>query len=283
MRIVFLLFLSVGAMAQSVKIPTLGICIDMEKDSIASRAGYTAIVESIAKCISPRVVSDEQFTRQLEIIKSLPVPIYAVNIFMPGDLKLVGPDVNEDAIMAYAEVVLQRCQQAGINIIIWGSGGARRVPDGYDRTKAKAQFVSIAKKVANLANAYAITIALENLNSTETNFINKLSDALDIAREVDESNFRVCADIYHMLMENEPAAVIEKGKGLIMHVDIAENKTRTPPGVNGENFVPYLRALKKIQYGGVIVLECKWADQAAQAKPAFDYLTKQLQAAYAEK
>ena len=36
--------------------------------------------------------------------------MYAFNIFIPGELKIVGPDVNESAILTYVDKVFQRCQ-----------------------------------------------------------------------------------------------------------------------------------------------------------------------------
>jgi hydroxypyruvate isomerase len=75
-------------------------------------------------------------------------------------------------------------------MIIWGSGGSRRLPDGVDHTKATEQFVSIAQKVAELAKKYSITLVLENLNSTETNFITTAHEAYLIVKKVDHPNFQ---------------------------------------------------------------------------------------------
>ena len=61
--------------------------------------------------------------------------------------------------------------------------GKRRIAarsDGFD-SQAKEQFISIAKKIAAKASQYNITLALENLNSTETNFITTVEEALDVS------------------------------------------------------------------------------------------------------
>jgi sugar phosphate isomerase/epimerase len=214
------------------------------------------------------------------VFKKLKLSMYAFNIFMPGEMKLVGPDVNEESILKYARSVFQRCNRAGVNMIIWGSGGARRVPDGYDHKKAKEQFIAIARKVAMISKTYNITIALENLNSTETNFINTVDEALNVVKAVDHPNFLLCADIYHMLMEHEAAGILEKTKGYLIHCDIAERDGRTPPGFHGDDFGPYLSALRKVGYTGLIVLECRWNDVSAQAVSARESLQKQIDMAY---
>lgn len=271
------LVLSVTSWAQK---PKIGIAQGLENDSLLYAAGYRHIVESVNKLISPRNVSDEQFNQNISTLKKLKTTVYAFNIFIPGDLKLVGPDVDEDAVLAYAEKVLTRCEKAGVKIIVWGSGGARRVPDGFDHAKAKEQFARAAKKIAAIAGKHNIMLALENLNSTETNFITTATEALEMVKRVDHPNFRLCIDIYHMLKENESPRVIEAAGKYVVHSDIAEKQNRTPPGVAGEDFKPYLRALKKINYTGAIIIEGRWENLAVQARSAYAYLQKQIDEVY---
>ncbi len=256
--------------------PAIGIVENMANDSLLYANGYLHLVESVSKIFSPRTVSDQQFDNNLNQIKRLKLSMYAVNIFIPGELKVVGPQVDEAAILAYTEGVFRRCQLAQVLLVVWGSGGARRVPEGFDPAEAKKQFIAIARRVAEVAQRYQTTLALENLNHTETNFITTLSEALDVVQQVNHPNFKLCADIYHMLKENEPAAVIEKTKNYLVHCDLAERESRTPPGVQGDDFREYLRALKKVRYLGKIMLECRWDNLAAQAGPARLNLQEQI-------
>ena len=263
--------------------PEIGIVQDLENDSLLRASGYRYLIESTAKCFSPIKVTEQQFQEKLSSIKKLKTPLFAVNLFIPGELKVVGPTVDEAAILAYTEKVLQRCKTADVKMITWGSGGSRRLPDGFDPLKAKEQFINIARKVAAQAAQYNIMLALENLNSTEANFITTLDAALDVVKKVDHPNFRLCADIYHMLKENEDPAIIEKGKRFIVHCEIAEKEKRTPPGTMGDDFRPYLKALNKINYKGKIILECRWENLATQAPLAYQELQKQLDDVYAKK
>lgn len=262
------------------KKPEIGIAQDFQNDSLLHASGYRYLVESIAKCFSQRNVSEQQFLDNLQSFGKLNLTIYAVNIFIPPDLKLVGPDVNEEAILSYAKGVFQRCNTAGVKMVIWGSGGARRVPEGFDEAKAKEQFVSIARKVSILAKEYKIVLALENLNRTETNFINTVDEAFEIVRKVNHPNLRLCVDIYHMLMEGEPPSVIEQTKPYLIHCDIAEKENRAPPGVKEDNFREYLKVLRNIGYTGKIIMECRWENLAVQAKPALENLQKQIDEVY---
>ena len=165
-------------------------------------------------------------------------------------------------------------------MIVWGSGGARQVPKDFDREKAKDQFVSIGRKVAERAKKYNITLALESLNSTECNFLNLVSETYEIAKRVDHPNFRLNADFYHMLKENEGPEIIVKAGKYIAHCEIAERDGRTPPGTHGQDFTAYLKAMKKIKYKGRIILECRWENLAKQATDARIALQKQIDVVY---
>ena len=269
----------VTAKAQSV-IPEIGVVQSVENAHILHDHGYRYLVENTSKFLSPRTVSESQFEEKLKIIKASPVPFYACNIFIPGDLKVVGPAVDEAAILAYVETVFSRAQKAGISMIIWGSGQSRRLPDGFDRAKAKAQFIAIAKKIAAVASKYNVVLALENLNTTETNFISTVSEALEIVRAVNHKNLRLCADIYHMLKENEPAESILAARDYLAYCELAEKEGRTPPGVQGDDFRPYFSALKKIGYKGKVVIECRWEDVVKQGLRAYEEVEKQLRDVY---
>jgi len=263
--------------AQKVQIkPSIGIVESPENDSILAAAGYSFMVVSISRYISPRTVSEAAFQKNVALFQQLKTPVYAVNIFIPGELKLVGPKVNEKAVMAYVDSVMFRLSQTGTRLIIWGSGGARRVPDGFDRKIARRQMIAIGKKIAAAGARYNIVVALENLNSSETNFINTVEEALYIVKKVNHPNLRLDADIYHMLKENEAPDILTKTKKYLVHVEIAEKEQRTPPGVTGADFRPYLRALHQIGYHQKIGIEGSWKNLSGMAAPCLQYLQGQI-------
>jgi sugar phosphate isomerase/epimerase len=278
--LIFTFLLGVSFVGAQHKLPAIGIVSNFENDSVTHAAGYDYLVESISKCLSPKTVSEEQFQKNLIAFSKLKSKLYAFNIFIPGDLKLVGPDVHEEEILSYTEEVFRRCRAAHVNLVIWGSGGARRIPDGFDHIRAKEQFVSIARKISALAKKYDVVLALENLNRTEANFITTLQEAFEIVQTVNRPNFRLCADIYHMLKEGENPLIITKTKKYLVHCDIAEKDERTPPGTKGDDLIPYLRALKDINYTGKIIMECRWSDLSSEAGPAYEFLQNKIVQAY---
>lgn len=260
--------------------PEIGIVQDYENDDLLKVQGYNYLVESTQKLFSPENVSEEQFQIHLQKLKNLALPLFGSNLFIPRNLKIVGSEVDEEALLSYVEVVFRRGEAAGIEMIIWGSGGSRQIPDGFDRKKAKEQFISMARKISDLAKKYNIVLALESLNSNECNFINTVAEALEVVKAVDHENFRLCADIYHMLMEGESPEVIITTQDYLVYCEIAEKEGRNPPGVNGEDFTPFLAALKEVNYEGNIIIECRWKDIEDQGADAYQYLRGQIDEVY---
>lgn len=262
--------------------PSIGIAENMDNDSLLAAAGYCCITESIGRRISPRTVSDAAFEKNIARFAQLPAPVYSVNLFIPADLKLVGPAVNESAILSYADSIMSRLSRTNIRMIVWGSGGARRIPEGFDKKTATKQLIGIGKQLAALAGKYGITIVLENLNSGETNCINTVKEALYVVKRVNHPNLRLNADIYHMLREGESPDIILKARKYLGHVEIAEKENRTAPGVAGTDFRPYLRALKKAGYNKKIVIEGQWKKVGDIAIPAIRYLERQIEEVYGQ-
>ena len=276
-NLLFLLMLATFLHAQ--KIPKLGMVAALENDSLLYISGFRLIGATVGSTISPSL-SNEEFRASRQQIKKLKCRLYQCNVLFPGSLKIAGPAVEETKVLDYLNSVLVRAKAAGVKRLVLGSGGARRLPDDYDQEKAKVEFAALAKKMGIAARPYGVTIILEQLNSTETNFLNKLSEAAEVVRRVDHPNFKLNADIYHMLKEGESPEEIRKAGDVIVYAEIAEKEGRTLPGVAGDDFRPYLKALKDIRYKGPIVIEGKITNVQADVPKAYAYLSAQLEEAF---
>jgi sugar phosphate isomerase/epimerase len=275
LRLLFILLL-VTSSVYAQKKWEIGVVGEIEKDSLFSSAGFTCLIDNAGRLFSPKNVSDEEFKRKLAMIKASKIRLIGVNVFMPGDMKLVGPAVDEQRILAHATTIFERCTAAGVKMVVWGSGGARRVPDGFDPVTARDQFIDIARKVSAIAKKYGIMLAFESLNSTETNFINTAEQALQLVIDVNHPNFRLNIDFYHMLMEGEGPSIIEKAGKYVVHCELAEKEGRSAPGVHHQDFVPYFQMMKKIRYKGRVIIECQWQDVNRQAATAYREIEKQI-------
>lgn len=264
-------FTSADSIAQQPFRPELGVCASMKNAGLVELHGFSFIQPTVSEYLKPNDPVDS-----LRLSENLSV--YACNVFLPGSLKAVGPEADDDGILAHAANTFAHAQKTGVGIVVFGSGGSRQVPEGFDRKVAIDQFTSLAGKLATLAASYGVVICLENLNSGETNLFNTVEEAYEIAKRVNHPNFKLLVDIYHMLKENEsPQRIIEAGRDFVYHVDIAEKEKRTAPGVMGDDFRPYLRALREIGYTGKIALECRFDDMAIELPAAMKELTLQLE------
>jgi sugar phosphate isomerase/epimerase len=253
----------------------IGVCTTLANRGIPEAAGCSYIEESVRSFLMPEQ-PEEKFQAILRAVKDSKIPVRACNGFLPGSLKAVGPETKHPEILEYAGTAFRRAAQAGIGTIVWGSGESRKIPDGFSRTQAEEQFINLAKQVAALAKRYRVLICLEPLNRAEVNFINSLGEGSAIVEAVGHPSFKLLADIYHLLREGETPEAIEAHGIHIRHCHIAEKEQRTPPGTAGDNFKPFLRALRKIDYRGGISIECRWQSMEEQLPAAVAYLKKQI-------
>lgn len=262
-------------------IPRLGIVAPLDQDSLVYASGFRMLGESVGRMLSPSL-TEAQFQQNLLGIRKAKCKVLLCNIFFPGSIKIAGPAVDENRVLGYADTVLSRAKKAGLSFIILGSGGARRIPDGYDVVKAQADFILLCRKLAMVAGKYGITIALESLQAAETNFLVSLKSATEVVRAVDHPNFKLNADIFHMSRGGELPQSIVDAADVLVYCEIAEKESRSLPGVKGDDFKPWLRALREAKYKGYIFIEGNSSNPGNDMPLAFKYLTRQLDEVYAE-
>lgn len=255
----------------------IGVSTSVDNHAALQASGYTFVEDNVQRFLVP-LEPHTTFLANLDKLESSSLPVKVLNGFIPGHMKSVGPDANHLTIIAYADTAFRRAAMAGVETIVFGSGGSRRVPDGFDHSQAFEQFVTLLKEMGPVANKYNIYIAIEPLNKGETNFINNMSEGLEIVERVGHPNIKLLCDFYHMLKEDEPAEHITNAAGYIQHVHIAEKENRTPPGVAGDDFGPYIEALRNIGYEGMIAIEARWLDDFEGLLPlAIEALRQQIE------
>lgn len=253
----------------------IGVCTSVNNHEILHEHGYTFIEENLQGFLIP-FEPHEVFLQNLAKLQESSLPVSAVNVFVPGRLKSVGPDAAHPEIVAFADTAFRRAQMAGIETVVFGSGGSRRIPDGFDPDEARSQFISLLRQLGPVAEKYGVYIALEPLHSGEVNFINTVAEGLEFVKMADHPHILLLCDFFHMLRENEPADHILQAAGYVRHVHVAEIEERSAPGVAGDDFRPYLRALKEIGYTGGISVEARWNDFESELPIAIAALRQQI-------
>lgn len=253
----------------------IGVCTSVSNADMLATHGYTFIEESVGRFLMP-TQSEEEFVEVLQQAENAAIPVKACNSFIPGSLKSVGPDAVHSEILEFMETAFRRAQKAGVEYIVFGSGGSRGIPEGFSRDEARRQFIELCSQMAPIAAKYDVVVVLEPLNTKECNFINSVLEGGEIVAEVNHPNFRLLADIYHMMMDDEGPESIEKYGHLIYHTHIAEKEGRAAPGTYNEDFTAYFEALKSVDYEGKISIECHWKDFETEVPIAIAAMKNQL-------
>lgn len=254
----------------------IGVCGPVAEHEDFVEAGYDFIEPSVQNLLRPGAPQDV-FAAAVQQVASLPVPVPVANLFLPGSLKVVGPDLDLKAVMAYAAVAFRRAHRIGIEHIVFGSGGARFVPEGFPHDEATDQFTRVLAEMAPVAQEWGITLCVEPLRGQETNFLNTVPEAVAVLDRVAHPAVGLTFDIYHVMQEGRNAEDVMIGGQYIRHLHVAENTDRAAPGTHGDDFTPYFEALRSVGYSGRISVECRWQDRHAQLRAAYEALGAQVQ------
>jgi sugar phosphate isomerase/epimerase len=205
------------------------------------------------------------------------LPIVAANVLVPGSLKIVGPDADLSALTKYITTVMIRAGKVGLSKLVFGSGGARNVPDGFDRTKAVQQITDFATMAADQAGKNGITLVIEPLNRSECNIINSVSEGMEYVRSISHPHFQCLVDSYHFWLEDEPLSNLKAAMPSIKHVHLADKDGRVAPGLSGTaDYRPFFRVLKDGRYNSTISFEGKdMPDFAVTAPKVLEFIKRQ--------
>jgi sugar phosphate isomerase/epimerase len=256
----------------------IGVCVSLNHIS-RPVAGLDFLEGSVAEVLCP-LESQDVFAERLAAARALPLPMEAVNRLFPANLKTTGPEVDRQALDEYIATACRRAEQIGIKVVVFGAGASRKVPEGFERRAAWNQLADHLKRWGPMAQRAGLVIAIEPLHRNESNIINSVSEAAELARQVDQDGIRILADTYHMGKENEGLdGILAAGAGLIRHVHCADPAGRVPLGFGPADHRPYFRALKDIGYDARVCIEAVWQDLPAQVTPAAAALRRQIDSA----
>lgn len=225
-----------------------GVCSGQKNARIAQQAGWDFLEENV-----------QSLLKGLEtdwVVPQLQMPVPSANSMVPAHLPIVGPNVSHEQLIGYMTNVLSRASQVGIRTVVFGSGGARNVPEGFDRNKAVDQITEFLNLIAPLAQSNGITIVIEPLNRKECNIINSVREAMTYVQAVNHPNIQCLVDSYHFWFEEEPLENLEAAMPWIRHVHVADKEGRVAPGVSGKSdYRPFFKVLKQGGYDRLIAVE----------------------------
>lgn len=250
----------------------IGCCTTIERYDTLHEMGYQAIALA-GKDVAG--MDDETFLRTAAKIKAGPLAMTSLNAFCPPALRLNGPDVDYQAVRAYAEKLCARGQAMGVKYLGIGSPASRNTAEGYPREKALAEFGHSLIEICRAAEKYRMEVLLEALADVECNCVNHTMEALDLLRGLNLPNLHLLYDIYHARLMKEPVNWIQTAASEIRCVHIAgiggEGHAYLNPR-SMEELLPYIKMLEKCGYRGELLLEAFCGDPGSGLAQSLDLM-----------
>ncbi len=218
-----------------------GVCRgldDIEAIKIASEAGVDYF-ETGFGCLAK--FTDEQIIVGKNALDTYGIKCIAANGFIPGDMSLVGDDVDYDSIEAYLDKGFERAGMLGVEKIVLGSGRARSFDDGYSKEKAEEQLAFfLSEYAAPRAEKIGASIVLEPLRFCESSMIHTVADGVKMAQFSGANNVFGLADLYHVYGNNDSVSGMRELKDKVIHAHIAEPVKRVYPKPTDREEVIYI-------------------------------------------
>jgi len=156
----------------------------------------------------------------------------------------------------------------------WGMFSLRLPPFTPPRQPADDRKVLLEAllELAGHAAREGVWLAVEPINRYEDYMVNRLDQAVGLAEEVERElgldSVRVCADLFHMnIEEDDLAAAILAAGPRIAHVHV-DDSNRLQPGSGHIDFAAVLDALRAVGYDDWLTFECQLRGDPEQALPA---------------
>lgn len=237
-----------------------GVCCGPDLAASAQQAGYDYFEWSVSALLKPREDA-AVFRQSLALVCAAALPCEVLNGLIPADLKVTGPAVNRAALEAYMYTAMLRAGEAGVKVVVFGSGGARKVPEGFDPDTAGQQLVWFLKMSADYAAAAGVMIVIEPLNRTETNIINSVAEGVELMRRVNHPAVRMLVDAFHLMRECESVETVVRHMSAFAHMHVATQANRRYPGNEPcEGLAVFLEAVRRSGYKGRMSVEARLQD-----------------------
>ncbi len=157
----------------------------------------------------------------------------------------------------YIEALVHFCADIGGRILVHGSPHQRTVQEGWDFEEAWDFAKETFKVCLKTARERNVLYCIEPLSHTWTNFINTVTEATQLVKEIRHPNFKMVFDCRSASVEEKsiPEALLRAlESGYLRHIHV-NDANGSGPGFGETDFVPILRMLTKNGYKGYISVE----------------------------
>jgi sugar phosphate isomerase/epimerase len=185
------------------------------------------------------------------------------------------PEVRKKSSRYFCELV-DFCADIGGNIIVVGSPKQRNIPEGTAKDQALAWARETIGPSVMRAMERGLTICIEPLAPSETNFINTAEEAVKFIRSMRAPSLKIILDVKAMSSESKPIPQIIRESWPHFAYFHANDKNLKGPGFGDVDFKPIAAALKEEGYDGYVSVEVFNFDEGPEAiaTRSIEYLKK---------
>lgn len=239
-----------------------GVCCGIENLPLLKKYGYDYIELNFSKITT---CSREEFDAIRRELEAWGLAAESFNGFFPSSVSL-NREADYNYIREYCATGFARAKEIGGKTVVLGSGGSRKIPEGYDRSTAEEQFVQVLRICGEEAEKRGITVAIEPLRVKECNFINTVEEGMEFVRRANHPNVKCLADFFHVAESGESLHAIETAGENLAHVHLALPESRLFPTPKDRPICEVWKAaLQKCGYDARISLEGKAAPDVETA------------------
>jgi sugar phosphate isomerase/epimerase len=211
-----------------------------------------------------------------QILRSSNLALAAVGTgagFVVKKLHLCDPDTERRReAVEFISGIIELAGSFGAMTIIGSMKGS--IPKAVERKTAESWLRAGLDELAALAGNYNVPLLLEPLNRYETNFVNRVGEAVELIESLQSDNVKVLADLFHCNIEEESICGALRLAGRHLgHLHFVDSNRR-PAGLGHIDFAEVARTLKDIGFTGYAAAEAlPWPspiEAAEQTMRAFE-------------
>ncbi len=155
----------------------------------------------------------------------------------------------------YLVAAIELCADLGGRFMIFGSPQRRNLLPGVSPEDGAGFCLDTFAAAIRRAESTGITVCLEPLAPSETNFLNTAADAIALAARAQSKAFQIMLDVKAMCSEAKPIPQIIResaGQFAYFHANDANLKG---PGFGEVDYGPIAAALREVNYDGHVSVE----------------------------
>lgn len=248
-----------------------GCCVSMNKEDVIGEKsirllkeyGYDYFEAPLATLVN---LPEERIVQLENLIRETGLNCEALNVFFPGTLRLTGEEADLGKAEEYVTRALALAGRIGAKIVVFGSAGAKNIPEGFPYEKAYEQLLTELKFIDREAKKNGITIAIEPLNRKESNFIVSVKEGHELVQAAGCDNVKLLVDFFHYDREKDDPEWIVDFKDDLVHAHLANPGDRTFPTRPLPEIDAFFGQLKKAGYDARISVEAGTKNFAEDAK-----------------